>query len=240
MKAQERHHLKQNEFVATVARTSAFVRANRDRLVLGAAVLVVALLAGGGYLYWRSYTNDQASALLGTAMTIAEAQIAPPSSLPGAAQAPGTYASDRARQEAALKAFEEVASRYASTPAGLAARYQAAACLLALERFPEAEQAFQDVATRGGSAIYAPMARLGLAETFLSAKQFDKAIAAFTELAADRNGPLPVDGVLIHLAQACEKAGKPQDARAAYKRVVDEFPDSNYVAEARQKLALLG
>ena len=35
------------------------------------------------------------------------------------------------------------------------------------------------------------------------------------------------------------KAGKPQDARAAFKRVVDEFPQSSYSADARQQLALL-
>ena len=48
---------------------------------------------------------------------------------------------------------------------------------------------------------------------------------------------LPVDGVLMELARACLKAGKTQDARAAFKRVVDEFPESSYVAEARQQLA---
>jgi outer membrane protein assembly factor BamD (BamD/ComL family) len=35
------------------------------------------------------------------------------------------------------------------------------------------------------------------------------------------------------------KAGKPQDARAAYKRVVDEFSNSVYAANAKQQLATL-
>ena len=33
------------------------------------------------------------------------------------------------------------------------------------------------------------------------------------------------------------KAGKTQDARAAFKRVVDEFPDSPYATEAKQQIA---
>ena len=58
----------------------------------------------------------------------------------------------------------------------------------------------------------------------------------FTDLSAERDGALPVDGVLMQLADAYTKAGKPQDARAAYKRVVDEFGDSAYISDARQRL----
>ena len=51
-----------------------------------------------------------------------------------------------------------------------------------------------------------------------------------TDLSAQRDGALPVDGVLMELARVCRKAGKTQEARAAFKRVVDEFPESGYVA----------
>ena len=57
---------------------------------------------------------------------------------------------------------------------------------------------------------------------------------------ADRDGMLPVDGVLMQLARAYEKAGKAAEARTAYKRVVDEFPDSLYVPAARTELTRLG
>jgi TolA-binding protein len=238
MKAQERHHLKQNDFVATVARVSAWFVQNRDRVMMGAVAVVVVIVVGGGYLFWRKHTSDQASAMFGAAMAIVEAPIAPASTLPGAGQTPGTYPTDKARQEAALAAFQQVATSYPSTDSGIAARYQAAAALLTLGRLNEAEQAFQDVAGKG-SSLYSSMARLGVAETLVAEGQYDKAIKAYTDLSADRDGPLPVDGVLMQLARACMKAGKPAEARAAFKRVVDEFPESNFVTEARQKLALL-
>ena len=57
---------------------------------------------------------------------------------------------------------------------------------------------------------------------------------------AEREGMLPVDRILMQPAQTCLKAGKTQEARAAFKRVVDEFPDSNFVAEARQQLTNIG
>jgi TolA-binding protein len=175
--------------------------------------------------------------MFGNAMAIAESPISPPSTLPGAVQAPGTYPTEKARQEAALAAFQTAAKAYPSTTAGMAASYQAASALLSLDRLPEAEQAFQDVANRAGSTVYGPLAKLGLAETYAAGKQFDKAIPAYNDLAAQRDGALPVDGILMQLGQTCVRAGRAADARAAFKRVVDEFPDSVYATSARQQLA---
>ncbi len=44
----------------------------------------------------------------------------------------------------------------------------------------------------------------------------------------------------MQLGRAFEKAGKQAEARTTYKRVVDEFPDSQYVSQARQELVRLG
>jgi TolA-binding protein len=84
------------------------------------------------------------------------------------------------------------------------------------------------------------MARMGLAETLVEEKQFDRAIKEYTDLSAQRDGIVPVDSVLPQLARAYVKAGKTTEARATFKRVVDEFPDSNHVTEARQQVTLLG
>ena len=57
--------------------------------------------------------------------------------------------------------------------------------------------------------------------------------------AAQRDGVVPVDSVLMELARAYVKAGKPTEARAAFKRVVDEFPESTHVTEARTQMTSL-
>jgi TolA-binding protein len=41
----------------------------------------------------------------------------------------------------------------------------------------------------------------------------------------------------MQLAQAYQKAGKMQDARATFKRVADEFPQSPFAADARTQVA---
>ena len=116
MKAKERHHLKQNEFAATTARVVETISANRDRAVIWLIVVAVIVAVGGGYLYWQKRTRDQAGMRFGIAMAILRAPIAPAPTLPGATQAAGTYPTEQARHEAALKAFEDVAREFASTP----------------------------------------------------------------------------------------------------------------------------
>ena len=239
MKAQERHHLKQNEFARTAARVAETVAANRNRFLTSAIIVVLILAIGGGYLYWRRRTNNLANSQLGIGLSITRAPITPPSTLPTSTQVSGTYPNETARHEAALKQFEQTANEYPSTEAGRGARYHAGVELLALGRFPEAEKAFQAVIEPGGSSIYVASAKLALAETLSMAGRHDDAIKHLTDLAADRDGALPVDGVLMQLARASMKAGKTRDARATYKRVVDEFPQSVYANEARQQLSLL-
>jgi len=240
MKAGERHHLKQNEFVQTTAKVVETFQANRDRYTLIAGIVAIVLLIGGGWMWWNKRTNDQASARLGIAMAIEQAQVVPAPTLPGATQAPGTYPTEQARDEAAMKAYQSVIADYGSTSAGLTARYQSAVLLASMGKTTEADAAFQAIANDAKTSVYAAPSRLAHAEMLLAAGKTDDAIKAFSDLSAERDGTLPVDGVLMQLARAYLKAGKTQEARATFKRVVDEFGQSPYAAEARQQLTSLG
>jgi hypothetical protein len=238
MKSIERHHLKQNEFAETTRRTIEGVRENRTPILAG--LLAVLVVGGGviGYLSYRKSRADEAGARLGQAMAIAQATIAPPSTLPGAQQAPNTYPNENVRSEAALKAYEAIIADYGDSGVGLTAKYEAAGELLDLGRPAEAEKYFNDVVA-SGEQLYVPMARMGVAQAKMAAGQPDEAAKLLTDLAANRDSALPLDGVLIQLGQAYARAGKTADARAAYQRVVDEFADSVYAFEARQRLAAL-
>jgi TolA-binding protein len=240
MKASERHQLKQNEFVETTMRVADWAREHQKQVVpLVIAALVIVAVAGG-YSFWRTHRADRAGALLGVAMALEHAPIAPPSNVPGAKQVAGTYPTEHARSEAALKALQAVVDQYPSTKAAIAARYQMGAEYLALNRPADAQKVFAEVAAdAGASSIYAAMARLGEAEALMAASQYDDATKIYTDLAAERDGAIPVDGVLMQLASAEQQSGKTADARATYKRVVDEFPDSPYVTNAQQQIAAL-
>ena len=240
MKAGERHHLKTNEFAVRLARGTEVVATHRKRFVGGAVAILVLIAALFGYSWYRANTSGKAEALLGAAMTTFEAPIVPAPTVPGAKQEPGTYPNETARSEAALDGFQKILADYPNTSAAVAARYHRACALVALRRIPEAEKAFEEAAARAGSTIFAPMSKLGQASALVAGGQFDKALPIYEQLAADRDGPLPVDGILMQLGRAYAQAGKSAEAKTAYKRVVDEFPESNYAGQARQEMAKLG
>jgi hypothetical protein len=209
--------------------------------MLVSVIVVLVAAIGGGFLYWRGHRDSEAGAMFALGMSIYQSPIAPAPTVPGATQAAGTYPTLEARQSAALAAFQKVADAYPSTRDGIAARYEVAGILMARGQFAEAEKAYQDVSARAGSTdIYGPVARLGYAATLTAEGQYDRAIKEYNDLAAQRDGLLPIDGVLMQLAQTYLKAGKTSDARATFKRVVDEFPASSYVTEARERLTAIG
>ena len=87
--------------------------------------------------------------------------------------------------------------------------------------------------------MYHFTARLGVGEAQLAQAKGDAAIATFRDLASDTNSNLPVDAVLMQLGRAALIVGKKEDATRAFTRVVDEFPQSLYVSEAKEKVAEL-
>ena len=240
MKSTERHKLKENEFARSVAHARDVVE-TRGRDI---GRLVVALLVIGavivGYSWWRQSRNARASASLAQGLAIFEAPVVTPTApAPGSpmpVQQPGTYQTEQAKYEAALPKLMETADQYPNADAGLAARYYAAAALASLGRYPEAEQRFQEVADKAGSKIYGRTARLGQADAQVAQGKFDSAIAIYKDLAASAKDQIPADGVLMALGRASVRAGKKDEATRAFQRVIDEFPNSVYAADARREL----
>ena len=68
------------------------------------------------------------------------------------------------------------------------------------------------------------------------AGQYDQAINAFKEMSLRKDGPLPVDGILMQLGRAYLDAGKRVEAQQTFNRLVEEFPDSPFSSDARREL----
>ena len=240
MKSKERHKLKENEFARTVAQARGLVQTRgRDFASLG-VILVLAILLAGGYAWWRQSRNGKANTLLAAALSVEEAPvIAPTAPAPGSpipVQQAGTYQTEQAKLEAALPLLMKAADAYPSTDAGVAARYHAAGVLASLGRYAEAEQRYQEVVDKAGGRVYGRTAKLGLADVQVLQGKFDSAIKIYQEATTDPKSQLPLDGVLMQLGRAYMKAGKKNEAAHAFTRVVEEFPQSVYAADARKEM----
>jgi TolA-binding protein len=173
--------------------------------------------------------------MLADAVTVAEARVGPPPA-PGTPATGLSFPTEAEKQKAALEKFKAVADQYPSTDAGSFARYREAATQMALGNPKEAAAAYQQVIDADGDGVYGRMARLGLAEAQARSGQFDNAIETYRVLAEDKDGPLPVDGILMQLGRTYLEAGKTAEAQQTFNRVVEEFPESPFSGDARREL----
>jgi TolA-binding protein len=243
MKRSERHRLKENEVALSVARAREQFEEHRQLILAIVVIVALVVVAAGGYLWWRHRVDAQSRAMLLDALAVEEAQVVPSPAPPAPGQPataantpppPGSFASEQAKLAAALPRFMAAADAYPSTKAGIAARYHAAACLVALGRTKEAIDQYRQVIDGAGSAIYGDMGRLGLAEAQVQARQYDAAINQYRDLSTKTN--LPTDAILMQLGRAYAAAGRKAQAQQTFQRILDEFPQSQYAQAAKREL----
>ena len=239
MKRTERQQLKRDEFVSSLQQTFDTIEQNRRRISLALIALVVVLAGVGGYLWWQRDRETKAGQMLGEALVVAQAEVAPIATTGDQKPPAGSYRTERAKLEAALPKFVAAADAYPRTSAGLAARYQAAATLVALGRDDEAAKRYQEVIDLAGSGVYGRVARLGLAQVKVRQRQYEPAINTYKELSLSTSADLPIDGVLMQLGRTYVLAGRTPEAVQTFKRITDEFPASLYAADARRELNAL-
>ena len=237
MKRTERRHLKQNEFEAITLQALDLLGEKRREITTVALIVAVVGLIGAIYWAWHQHVQDSAHALLADAMIVAEARVGPPN--PATGQSGLTFPTERERDQAAVTKFKAAADAYPATDAGMFARYQEAALQLSLGNTADAIKNYQTLVDRAGDALYGQTARLGLAEAYARSGQYEQAITAYKELAQRKDGQLPVDGILIQLGRTYRDAGKVADAQQTFNRIVEEFPDSPFNAEAKKELESL-
>lgn len=240
MKTTERHDLKHNEVADTLQ--SAYLQVEHNRttiLAVAGGVLAVAAI-WGGYSYFAAQKEAKAGALLAQALVISEAQVVPPiAPAPGQTAPPAaanTYPTEAAKLEAVVPKYQAAADAYPGTQAGIAARFHAASAMVALGKPGDARTQYEAVIAADGRGLYGRMARLGVAEIDVKAGKFDPAIATLRELSLDARGDLPVDAILVQLAEVYVAAGKKTEAQQALARVTTEFATSPYAADAKKLL----
>jgi TolA-binding protein len=235
MKRTQRQHLKENELAQLAASARDIFEDRRKQIVPVTIAIVVVAAVAFGYFAYRGRVEARAHTMLAEAMVVDEARVGPPPAT-GQPASGLSFATEREKHQAALTKFKAVADEYPSTDAGLFARYREATTYMALGVPASAAQSFQQVIDRGGTSIYAQMARLGLAEAQAQTGQYDPAINTFKDLAQHKDGQVPVDGVLIRLGRTYLDAGKRTEAEQTFNRLVQEYPDSPFSADARREL----
>ncbi len=232
MKKSLRKQIKQDELVTGYEQVGSWARQHLEELRATAIGAVVLLVVVAGLLYFRSHRLSAAQAAFAQAFEVFSAPVAQA----GQPAPAGSFTSQEERQRKALTAFDGVAQRYGGQEAGQRARYFAALCRIDLGDYATAERDLREIAKGDPRRRPEPsLARLALAGLLARKGSFDEAVNEYKAILAEPASSLPKDHVLISLAATLEKAGRPEEAAAAFRQVVQEFPTGPYAAEARTR-----
>jgi tetratricopeptide (TPR) repeat protein len=245
MKTKHRRELKQNDVAQLVAASREFLEARGRQLTWAVVAVAVAAAAVFGLLSYRNREQVKGTELLAQATVVLNTAVVPvnaetkPGDAPAAAGigAKGTFSTETQKLNAAVPKLRAAADAYPETASGIQARYHLAAALAALGQQKEAMTQFDEVVRRaGGDSLYGRMAQLGKADAQFASGQIDAAIATWKELAAKKDANLPQDAILMQLGRAYQAKGDAAEAKKAFSDIVDNHPDSPYVADARKEL----
>ena len=234
MNKQLKHQIKQDELVTGVQNAAGYLRTHEHEVKVTAVAIVVAVLAVGGFTFYRQTREADASRAFAAALETYHAPVAGESQQEAA---PGTvrFATAAEKFKQAVGEFDGVDRRYGSMDVGRRARYYAALCRLELGETATAEKALEQLSSGDKSSLDPALARLALADAYRRGGKLDQAVATYQQMIDDTNLAIPRDHVLMTLSHTLEDAQRLTEAGAAYRRLADQFPASPYAAEARQR-----
>jgi len=226
-----RRDLKRNELAETMGRTVGYVSEHRKGVTESIAILAGVAVLVGGFLAYRVWTARSAGRSLSEALAVLDTPVAGSADAAGATK---TYPSEAERRKAA-NALLEKAAKHGSTSPGRAAQVLLAAG--GADKPGQTVDVFEKAARQGKSET-AAAAEIDAAKLLASQGKATEAIERLKRAIDAPSGPAPKDALLYTLGQIYEQSGNPADARAAYQRLINEYPTSPYRADARQKVPL--
>jgi tetratricopeptide (TPR) repeat protein len=222
--------IKEDEFKSAIGHALDWSKSHSAEVRITALVAVILAGVLGAVGYFQGAQRREAEQGFADAIETFDAAVGAPG------EGVKSFATAQEKYTQAVTAFDGVARRFPSRPEGLRARYFAALARVEIGQGTEAEKALNEIAAdRRASALEPALARMALGELYRRSGQTDKAVEAFRQLASDPASPVPRDAALMSMADTLEEAKKLAEARASYRRLYEEFPESVYGPEARRR-----
>ena len=217
-KRMTKEELREDKVLTSVKRLTTFVQHNL-RYVIGAVALVALVVIGTSL--WnqsRGRAEGNASFIINQAQQLYYA---------------GNYPE-------ALSRFQAVESQYGSASAARPVKLFIGNCQLTLGNPVEAEKAFRSVVGKlGGDPVLRAGALRGLGAALADQGKAAEAADSYQQAAAVQGNPLASEDWWA-AGNAHTDAGNLDQAKQAYQRIIDDFPRSSHLMEARLRLAEIG
>jgi len=221
-----RKELKRNDLVETVGRTVDYVTSHRRGVGESVAIAAGLVLLVGGFFAVKVYREGRAGRELSAGLAALDAPLA---TEPGASSAAVSFPTAAARDDAAAEHFRKASGYGGTTPA------RAASVILAARNGKGTAADSFERAARDGRFEVAAAAEIDAARLLASQGKSTEAIERLKRAVESPQVTVPKDALLFTLAQVYEGSGASADARSTYQRIVNDYPNSPYRADARQR-----
>ena len=199
-----RKELKSDKFAQEVGLTVTFFEEHQKDVVRYGAIAVAVVLLILGYNVYSRHQRVAREEALTQAISVQEASVAQPTD-------PRGFPTQDAKDQAAIKAFSDLASKYSGTDEGNIAVYYIGAIRADEGKLAEAEKFFLQVADHA-SANYASLAKLSLVDIYYSDGRTDQAEKTLRDLIVHPTVFVSQDDATITLARHLA-AKNPAEAR---------------------------
>ena len=234
MDSAHREDLKRNELEEALGKGIHYAEDHKRMILYGVGGVLGVVLLAAGIFFWIGSRKDGANELLGQALRADGGEVVATGANPADPARP-TFASESARRARSKELFTELESRYGSTSTGRVAKLYLAQIAIAENDKEKAKQlwkAFLDAEPEGSLAA---AARINLYKLDREQGRGAELAEELKKMLEQDTKPLPSDVILYQLALTYEALGKSDDARTTYRRIVDEYPQSPYIADAQRE-----
>ena len=240
MRAETRHHLKQDAFsrvtIGAAEKTADWTVEHRSTLIISAVVAIIVLGAAIGGWYYLNAQDEKASLDLTVAVRTLDTQLRPA----GTPEQPDfpTFTSAEDRSQAAQKQFQAIVDKYPHTRTADMAHYFLGVTATNLGDNAAAERNFKHVASAGNREI-ASVAKDALASLYSQTNRTKDAVALYQELINKPTTSVSKVTAQLQLAELYQDSNQPLDAKRIYEQVKKDNPGNEAGQLATQKLAQL-
>ena len=237
MRAEVRHQLKQDRFSRTTIdvaeRTMHWSVDHKNKLIVGATILVVVISAALGGWYYLEQQDEKASVDFGKATQVMETAVRP-AGMPAQPDYP-SFASSTERATEARKDFQGIVNKYPHTRAADFSRYFLGVTAADLGDNDAAERELKTVAEYHNADL-ATLAKLALASVYRNTNRTKEATDIYKQLADKPTRTVSKTVAEVQLAETYQGAGMTADAKKLYEQIQKEAPQSQAAQLASSKL----
>jgi tetratricopeptide (TPR) repeat protein len=229
-----RQNIKRNELGEAVAHGIEYAEHHLRQIFVSFGVIVaVAAAIWGGYA-WVQHRRGAANDLLAQALHVWSGEVVATGAQPDDPFKP-TFATEGARRAKAEELFTKLHDSYGRTGAGALAQVYLGEIALAEGDAAKARSLWQDYVDDHGSEAPASVARIDLMQLDRKEGKGTELVEKLRAMLDKPQKSLPDDLVLYQLGETLDVLGRKDEARSSFRRIVEEFPQSPWVEEARRR-----